>query len=163
MQVSLAFKESFVYNDCIGCKRADFCELNFEVIYMTDEKFLKKSQQGELDAVPMYNALAKKFEDKNPEVAEILKCMAADEGRHASVFKSISGDASLRPKMLQTKAVPVLMNLIGKKKMFKIIAGQEYKAFDTYAPWVEKFPEIASVQADEKRHGDLCMKIVELL
>ena len=26
---------------------------------MTDEKFLRTSQQGELDAVPMYNNLAK--------------------------------------------------------------------------------------------------------
>lgn len=130
---------------------------------VSDEKFLKMSQQGELDAVPMYIALAKKFEVKNPEVAEILKGMAADEGRHASVFKNISGDSSLRPKMLKAKAVPVLMNCIGKRTMFKIIAGQEYKAYDTYAPWVEKFPEVASVQADEKRHGDLCMKIREML
>ena len=59
---------------------------------MTDEKFLRKSQQGELDAVPMYNKLAKKFEKKNPEVSEMLKSMAADEGKHALFFKNISGE-----------------------------------------------------------------------
>ena len=129
---------------------------------VSDEKFLKFAQQGELDAVPMYLNLSKKFEKKNPEVAEILKGMAADEGRHASVFKKISGDSSLRPKMLKAKAVPVLVKLFGKKMMFKIIAKEEYKAYDMYAPWVEKFPAVASVQADERRHGDLCMKIREM-
>ncbi|MBQ9276931.1 MAG: demethoxyubiquinone hydroxylase family protein [Clostridia bacterium] len=129
---------------------------------VSDEKFLKISQQGELDAVPMYLNIAKIYEKKNPELAGILKGMAADEGRHASVFKKISGDSSLRPKMLKAKAVPALVKMFGKKMMFKIIAKEEYKAYDMYAPWIEKFPEVASVQADEKRHGDLCMKIREM-
>ena len=76
----------------------------------------------------------------------------------------VFGDAfHLVPRMLKAKAVPVLMNLIGKRTMFKIIAKEEYKAYDMYAPWIEKFPEVASVQADEKRHGDLCMKVRDLL
>lgn len=129
---------------------------------MNDKKFLKQSQQGELDAVPMYINLSKKFEKKNPEVAEMLKSMAADEGKHASVFKKISGE-TLKPRMFLAKLVPLVMNLIGKKNMFKIIAKQEYKAYDAYAPWIEKFPEITNVQADERKHGDIALKIVELL
>ncbi|MCR4661850.1 MAG: demethoxyubiquinone hydroxylase family protein [Clostridia bacterium] len=129
---------------------------------MNDKKFLKQSQQGELDAVPMYINLSKKFEKKNPEVAEMLKSMAVDEGKHASVFKKISGE-TLKPRMFLAKLVPLAMNLIGKKNMFKIIAKQEYKTYYTYAPWIEKFPEITNVQADERKHGDMALKIVELL
>lgn len=129
---------------------------------MDDKKFLKASQQGELNAVPMYLNLSRKFEKKNPQVAETLKIMAADEGKHATVFKNLSGEV-LKPKLFQAKAVPVLMRLIGKKTMFKIIAKQEYKAYDTYAPWVKKYPEVAAVQADERKHGDMAMKITELL
>ena len=129
---------------------------------MTDKKFLKKSQQGELDAVPMYVNLAKKFEKKQPEIAEILRSMAADEGKHAATFRSISGEV-LAPKKLLATAVPLLMNVIGKKTMFGLIARNEYAAYDNYAPWVEKYPQIAAVQADEKKHGDLAKKIVTLL
>ncbi|MBQ9485707.1 MAG: rubrerythrin [Clostridia bacterium] len=127
-----------------------------------NEKFLISSQQGELDAVPLYVNLAKKFEKKNPEVAQILRSMAADEGRHASVFKKLSG-VVLKPKKLLATAVPILMNVIGKKNTFKLIAISEYSAFDNYAPWIDVYPEIASVQADERKHGDLASKIITLL
>ena len=88
--------------------------------------------------------------------------MAADEGRHAAVFKNLSG-VVLRPKKLLATIVPVLMNVIGKKNTFRLIAKSEYAAYDSYAPWVEVYPEIASVIADEKKHGDLAMSIIELL
>ena len=127
-----------------------------------NEKFLISSQQGELDAVPLYVNLAKKFEKKNPEVAQILRSMAADEGRHASVFKKLSG-VVLKPKKLLATAVPILMNVIGKKNTFKLIAKSEYSAFDNYAPWIDVYPEVASVQADERKHGDLASKIITLL
>ena len=101
-------------------------------------------------------------EKKNPEVSRILRGMAADEGRHASVFKKLSG-VVLKLKKLLATAVPVLMNVIGKKNTFKIIAKSEYSAYDNYAPWTDVYPEIASVQADEKKHGDLALKIITLL
>ena len=129
---------------------------------MEDREFLLASQQGELDAVPLYTTLAKKFEKKNPEVAEILRSMAADEGKHAAVFKNLTNEV-LKPKNTLAKLVPILMFFIGKKNMFKIIAKQEYQAFDNYAPWIEKYPTIANVQADEKKHGDLATKIITLL
>lgn len=129
---------------------------------MTDKKFLLKSQQGELDAVPMYINLAKRFEKKNKEVAELLRSMASDEGRHASVFKKLSGQV-LKPKKLLAIAVPKLMSIFGEKNVFKIIAENEYGAYDNYAPWVQKYPEIASVQADERKHGDMAKKIITLL
>ena len=129
---------------------------------MTDKKFLLKSQQGELDAVPMYINLAKRFEKKNAEVAEMLRSMASDEGRHASVFKNLSGQV-LKPKKLLSTVVPILMSIIGKKRLFKIIAQHEYGAYDNYAPWVEKYSEIGSVQADERKHGDMAMKIASIL
>ena len=129
---------------------------------MEDKEFLLSSQQGELNAVPMYLNLSKKFEKKNPQVAEILKEMAADEGKHASVFRKLSNEV-LKPKMFLAKVVPVLMNILGKKNTFKIIAKLEYNTYDSYGGWLEKYPEILAVQADEKKHGDLAMKIVSLL
>ena len=53
---------------------------------MTRKQFkdLRKAQQGELDAVLMYNALADTVSD--PADAETFRTLAAEEGRHGSVF-----------------------------------------------------------------------------
>lgn len=129
---------------------------------MKDERFLKKSQQGELDAVPMYLNLAKKFDKINAQIADMLRSMAADEGRHASVFRNLSGKVQ-KPRQLLATAVPILMNIVGKRNMFVLIAKNEYGAYDTYAPWVARFPQVADVQADERKHGDMAMQIAAML
>ncbi len=114
-------------------------------------KVLIKSQQGELDAVMMYNALADVVKDEKD--AETFRRLAAEEGHHASVFKAITNE-TLKPKKTLATLVPLLYKIIGKKKLYPIIAKGEYNAVDTYAPVAEKFPEIESVKNDEKRHGD---------
>ena len=129
---------------------------------MTDEKFLRTSQQGELDAVPMYNNLAKKFETKNIEVSEMLKSMAADEGKHALFFKNISGEV-LKPKQFLAKMVPGLMSVFGAKFVFKFVAKFEYSAYNRYAPWVERYPGLENIQADERKHGDMVTEIIQKL
>ena len=120
------------------------------------EKFLIKSQQSELDAVVMYKKLASKY----PEYAEKFTSLAADEGRHASVLKEITGK-TLRPKNTLGNFVSCMFSLVGKKFMFKQIAGFEYKAYDTYAPLIEEYPTMVSVREDEKRHGDINMSMLE--
>ncbi|MBO7374062.1 MAG: ferritin-like domain-containing protein, partial [Oscillospiraceae bacterium] len=52
-----------------------------------ERNVLRKAQQGELDAVKMYNALAKTVKD--PKDAETFRQLAAEEGRHAAVFKEL--------------------------------------------------------------------------
>ncbi len=117
----------------------------------TDLKTLLKSQQGELDAVLMYNALADAVKDKTD--AETFRRLAAEEGRHASVFKTLSG-RTLTPKKTLATVVPVLYKILGRKRLYPIIAKFEYDAFNTYAPVAQRYAEVQSVRNDEKRHGD---------
>ena len=112
---------------------------------------LRKAQQGELDAVLMYNALAKAVKDKND--AETFRRLAAEEGHHAAVFKNLTNQA-LQPKKTLATLLPILYKLLGRKRLYPIIAKFEYGAADTYAPVAERFPEVQSVKDDEKRHGD---------
>lgn len=116
-----------------------------------DLNTLLKAQQGELDAVLMYNALANAVRDKND--AETFRRLAAEEGRHASVFKNLTNQ-TLKPKKTLAILLPVLYRLLGRKRLYPIIARFEYGAVDTYAPVAERFPEVQSVKDDEKRHGD---------
>ena len=123
-----------------------------------DMKVLLKSQQGELDAVLMYNALADVVKDEKE--AETFRQLAAEEGHHASVFKGLT-EQTLKPKKTLSTFIPLLYKLIGKKKLYPIIAKAEYGAFDTYAPVAEKFSEIESVKNDEYRHGDIVSGLLE--
>ena len=127
-----------------------------------DDKTLKAllgAQQGELDAVLMYQKLAKK--NKDPKIQELLLETAKDEGRHAGVFHKIT-QVDLKPKSAQANLVSFIMSILGKKNTFKIISSFEYKAKDSYAPLVELFPEVESVAQDEFKHGDRMLEISKM-
>ena len=121
-------------------------------------KTLLKAQQGELDAVLMYNTLADAVRDKTD--AETFRRLAAEEGRHAAVFKNLTNQ-TLKPKKTLATLVPVLYRLLGRKRLYPIIARVEYGAADTYGPVAAAFPEVQSVKADEKRHGDTVMGLIK--
>ena len=73
-------------------------------ISAAERMVLIKSQQGELDAVKMYNALAKIVKD--PRDAEIFRQLAAEEGRHAAVFKAMTNEV-LKPKSTKAIVIPL--------------------------------------------------------
>lgn len=120
-------------------------------------KVLLKSQQGEVDAVPMYLALAKAVKDEKD--ARTFRQLAAEEGRHAAVFRSLTGQ-TLQPKRLKAVMLPKLYKLLGRKRLYPLIAQGEYAAVKTYRGVAERFPETASVREDEKRHGDTVMALL---
>ncbi|MCR5666638.1 MAG: rubrerythrin [Eubacterium sp.] len=122
-----------------------------DAITKEEMKILVKSQQGELDAVLMYQALADVVKDEHD--AETFRKLAAEEGHHAAVFKELTGQV-LTPKKTKAVILPMLYRLLGKKKLYPKIAEGEYAAIKTYQPLVEKFPTVESVKNDEKRHGD---------
>ena len=122
-----------------------------------DLKTLRKAQQGELDAVLMYQALADTVKDTND--AETFKRLAAEEGHHASVFKNLTNQ-TLQPKKTLAILLPILYRLLGKKRLYPFIAKAEYAAVNTYAPVAERFPEILCVKEDEKRHGDTVIALL---
>ena len=129
------------------------------LMIMTQEqrKELLKNQQGELDAVIMYQRLANVV--KTEREREALLQLAREEGRHASVFHAYTGEA-LTPKKTLARIVTMLYRLIGQKRLYKIIARNEYAAFDGYEHLIADFPEVDSVRHDEKRHGDIISSLI---
>ena len=110
------------------------------------------AQQGELDAVLMYNKLAEKVKDARDAAA--FKQLAAEEGRHASVFHAYTHKV-LQPKKTKAVFVPLMYSLVGKKILYPIIAKEEYAAAEKYKELIGIFPEVESVMHDETRHGDV--------
>ena len=122
-----------------------------------ERKVLLKAQQGELDAVKMYNALARVVKD--PRDAETFRQLAAEEGHHAAVFKAMTNEV-LKPKSTKAIVVPLLYRVIGKKKLYPIIAKKEYDAKVKYEPVAARFSEVESVKNDEQRHGDTVLALL---
>lgn len=122
-----------------------------------ERKVLLKSQQGELDAVKMYNALAKVVKDSRD--AETFRRLAAEEGQHAAVFKALTNEV-LKPKGTKAIVIPILYRVIGRKRLYPIIAKKEYDAEKKYLPVAERFPEVERVKNDEHRHGDTVLALL---
>lgn len=116
-----------------------------------DRKILLKAQQGELDAVFMYNKLADACAD--PLDRATFQQIATEEGQHASVFHQLTGK-TLKPRKGQAVMIPILYRMIGKKKLYSKLAQEEYDAAKTYESLTDRFPEIESIKNDEQRHGD---------
>ena len=123
-------------------------------MYMTKSqmKALLKSQQGELDAVPMYQALAKAVPEKEDQ--ETFLRLAKEEGRHASVFLNYT-NVRLRPKKTKAILLQKLYQVLGRERLYPLIALGEYRAYKSYERLLGDFPEVESVRNDEKRHGDI--------
>ncbi len=128
----------------------------------TDEAFIDilQSQQGEIDAVLMYQQLARRCEDA--EIKELLLQTASDEGGHGSVFHKLSG-IELKPKKTKARLVPFLGKIIGAPKLYRIIAKQEYAAENGYEFLAKHYESVRDVQKEEKIHGDRMTKISDKL
>lgn len=121
-----------------------------------DLKMLLKAQQGELDAVVMYNRLAKKVPSNE---AEVFRSLALEEAQHANVFKNLT-QVILKPKSTKAFVVGLLYHLLGRERLYKLIAKGEYEVAQKYEALIKTFPTVASVKADEVRHGDRVMALL---
>lgn len=119
---------------------------------------LLKAQQGELDGVEIYLKLAKTVHNLSDSKA--FRELAADEGRHASVFRQYTEEV-LTPQKGQAFVVAMLYHLLGKRVLYPIIAKSEYAAIPGYEEMMKEFPEVEGVKNDEKRHGDTVKELLK--
>ena len=120
-------------------------------------KILRKAQQGEVDAVLMYQKLAAKVKDEEDRKAFLR--LADDEARHAQVFYHHTV-RKLRPNPAKAIFIPLLYQLIGKEKLYPLIAKGEYDAAEKYKNIIADYPEVISVMNDEIHHGDAVMGLL---
>lgn len=112
---------------------------------------LLRAQQGEIDAVLMYNKLSEIVSEKD---AAVFKQLAAEEGQHASVFHHYT-QTVLQPKETKSILIPFLYRTLGRKPTYRLISNAEYDAGEKYKTLVCTFSDVQSVLDDEIRHGDM--------
>ena len=121
-------------------------------------KELLRSQQGETNAVLMYKRLAQVV--KTEREREAFLQLAREEGRHASVFHAYTKQ-TLKPQKTMSVIMPLLYRLLGKTRLYRMIAKGEYDAAVGYEHLIADFPEVESVKNDEKRHGDIVSALLD--
>ena len=121
-------------------------------------KTLIKAQQGEVDAVKMYERLAVKVSE--PRDQEAFRRLASDEARHADVFSRYTG-RDLKANPAKSIFVPMMYKILGREKAYNIIAKGEYDAADKYKKIIVDFPEVEKVMNDETIHGDAVKGLLE--
>jgi len=118
---------------------------------------LISAQQGEDDAVYMYQKLAEVVRDEADRDAFLR--LAGDEQRHSDVCKAYTG-MTLKPNPTKAIVVPMMYRVLGKKKTYGIIAKAEYEAAEKYKHIVGIFPELETVMSDEVHHGDAVLGLL---
>ena len=122
-----------------------------QIIIDGNMKALLRAQQGEVDAVLMYNKLAEVVTETD---AAIFRQLASEEGGHASVFHNYTKTV-LKPKKTKSILIPFLYKTLGKARTYNLIANAEYSAAEKYKTLVCTFQDVVSVMNDETRHGDM--------
>ena len=115
------------------------------------------AQQGEEDAVYMYEQLAKVVRDEADRNAFLR--LAGDGKRHSDVFKKYS-NMDLKANPAKGIFVPLMYKVLGKKRVYPIIAKVEYDAAEKYKHIIDDFPEVVEVMNDEVHHGDAVLGLL---
>lgn len=126
-------------------------------ISMDQMNSLAAAQQGEEDAVYMYEQLAKVVRDEADREAFLR--LAGDEKRHSDVFKKYTC-TEIKANPAKGIFVPLMYRVLGKKKVYPIIAKGEYDAAEKYKHIIDDFPEVVEVMNDEVHHGDAVMGLL---
>jgi len=115
-------------------------------------KSLLKAQQGELDAVILYQSLAKLT--KNSKVKEKFTQIAADEGKHAAILRSYTGE-KLKPKNTNAVIVSFIYKTFGHSLTCKLLSKGEMNAIPNYKKMLSDFPKVKEIMDDELRHANI--------
>lgn len=109
------------------------------------------SQREEETGSLIYAMLARR--EKDAENSAILARMSADESAHAAYFRALSGRA-VKPDKGKVRWFALVSLLLGYTFVLKRIAQDERKAIEAYRQLGEELPGTVAVLADEERHED---------
>jgi VIT1/CCC1 family predicted Fe2+/Mn2+ transporter len=111
---------------------------------------LRAMQQEEVDSHAIYLRVARSVKDAN---RAILERIAADELGHSRVWESYT-KISCKPNRLRVWVYGLLARTLGFTFTVKLLEKGEVFGQDVYAKLEDEVPEIAAVRADEARHEE---------
>lgn len=108
-----------------------------------------RSQRDEETGAAVYAYMAKRESDA--ENSALLSTMSSDERTHAAYWKAISG-RSIQADRWKVLRLRLLSRVLGYTFVLKRIMQDESAAVSGYEELKAAIPDVARMQADEKRH-----------
>lgn len=119
---------------------------------------LLKLQQGELNAVLIYQRLAKIT--KHEKGKEVFLKIASDEGKHAAILRSYTNEV-LKPQGTKAKVVGFLYQLLGHNYVIGLLEQGELASINYYKPLKDDFPKIQQIMDDEILHAEMAKSLLK--
>lgn len=124
----------------------------------TEQERFQFLQQQELDGAGLYEAVAATTH-KQSEGETLLK-IAKDEHRHAALFAKYSG-VRLKQHKLKVKYHAFLARIFGYTFIIKLLENAEQRSIKAYQELISSYPELKETLADEERHEDELLAILD--
>lgn len=121
-------------------------------------KLLLHRQKDEVTGAILYRNMANR--EKNPKNKELLLNMAKDEQEHAAVWADMTKQ-KVKPDTFRIKRLNLLSRILGFTFVLKIIQKDEQMAQEEYEKLVDRVPEAIKIEADERRHEEALIDLLD--
>lgn len=118
---------------------------------------LRKLQQDEMDSGAIYGRLAARVRDENRRV---LLRLSMEEFGHASVWQGYTG-LELKAHGWRVALALFFARVFGFTFIVKFLERGEVKAGKDYDKLLAELPEVAKIRADEQRHEEQLMAMLD--
>lgn len=110
---------------------------------------VRKAQMDEMTGAVLYAFMAHR--EKKEENRALLEKMAADEKRHAAVWRAVTGE-ELQPRRGKILWMKVLTVVMGFTFVVKTMQKDEQLSSEAYENMKKELPQAAALLEDERRH-----------
>lgn len=128
-------------------------ELSKEIL-----SILLHRQKDEVTGALLYRKMAER--EKHPKNKELLLNMAMDEQEHANVWAKLTKQ-KVEPDSFRIKRLSILSRILGFTFVLKIIQKDEHMAQTEYEKLSNQFPEAIAIEADERRHEETLIDLLD--
>lgn len=115
-------------------------------------------QKEEVNSAAIYTWLARRLGDS--ENGRIIDRIAADEFKHAARWQQITG-RRVKPSALKVAFFVFLARLLGITFAVRLLEKSEAQAQTEYAAVLEQFPDTAAIMAEETRHEEQLIAMID--
>lgn len=121
--------------------------------------YIVMSLKNELTEQQIYLKLAKKMKNKANE--EILLKIAEEEGKHAQIWKGITGKTNVKPNKIKIFFILLMAKFLGITFSLKLMEKGENKAKKKYLNIAKDVPEVVQISADEEKHENELLSLLD--
>ena len=128
------------------------------IITAQQKEHLKVLQREEINGHFTYAKLADVVKDANN--ASVIKRISSEEMKHYNVWKSYTGE-DIKPNKFKINLYYWIAKILGLTFGIRLMEQGEEKVQEIYSKLLDSIPEAAQILADEEKHEDELMEMLD--